>query len=93
MEKKTVETNKTKVSSNLIDAWLKINVLIHNELEKLKSLDSEREEIGKNLSTLPEAELKKLMFASIKKYEQVLTNIQKLKTEAQKLSALLDKKK
>ena len=81
MDKKSVDSLKEKE----IDAWLKINVKINNELEKLKQADKEREEIGKNLATLPENELIKQMDESIKKYEQILTNITLLKTQAEKL--------
>lgn len=87
------EIDKSDKKTKVIDEWLKINVLIHNELEKLKTLDAERDEIGNLLTTMSEVELKEKMEASIKKYENVLANIQILKIKAQKLATQLNKKK
>ncbi len=89
MEKKLDTNTKEKE----IDVWLKINVKINNELEKLKQADKEREEIGKNLATLPENELIKQMDESIKIYEQILANITLLKTRAEKLKNIIKGKK
>ena len=89
MEKKLDKNTKEKE----IDVWLKINVKINNELEKLKQADKEREEIGKNLATLPENELINQMDESIKKYEQILANITLLKTQAEKLKNKIKGKK
>ena len=74
------------MNEKVYDEWLKINVEIHNKLEKLKELDKEREKIIKEAENKEiNEEQKEKINRSIKLYEMLLEEIKTLSAQAKEL--------
>ena len=75
------------MNSKIYDEWLKINVEIHNKLEKLKKLDKEKDNLIKEAENkgLTE-EIKVSMNRSVSKYNLLLEEIKVLNVRSKELN-------
>ena len=71
--------------AEIYEEWLKINIMIHNNLTKLSDLEKEKDFLIKDAETGLNDNLKKKMNANIKEYENLLREIKELRNKAEEL--------
>lgn len=74
------------IANKLYNEWLKINVELHNKLEKLNFLKKEKEKLIKEGENGLNDDLKKKINDNIKQYEALLHEINILKEKAKTLN-------
>lgn len=75
-----------------INEWLKTNIELHNMLDELKSLDTEREKIKslvESNNSETDKNLVEMMDNSIKSYEELLSKVKELKQNSIKLKNII----
>lgn len=76
----------------MLNQWIAINVELHELLTQLKQLDEEREKISivieKTKKITPE-QIEQMQL-SIKKYEELLSQVKDLKQQSQKLKSTIE---
>jgi hypothetical protein len=73
------------IDTKIYDEWLKINVELHNKLEKLSILEKEKGALIKEAELNFSDELKKKMNKNINEYELLLKEINELKLKTEEL--------